>query len=194
VLAALTVVRERFAGVVARRAHNPGDMVDASGSDVILRIIDPDRLQVVASVPIADLARVKTGQPVQIAAAGADEPEAGRVLTRPAAVDPAGIAADVRIAFDQRTSLPAGAPVRVDIVTAEHPNALAVPADAVLHEDDEAFVMVAGADNKAHKQKITTGLSTPKQIEVTAGLKAGDTVIVQGQQGLPDGAAITVSK
>jgi len=194
VLASRTVVRARFAGVVAKRAHNPGDMVDASASDVILRIIDPSRLQVVASVAIADLARVKAGQAARITVPGADEPQSGKVLTRPAAVDPNGVAADVRIAFEQQTSLPAGTPVRVDIVTDEHPNALAVPADAVLHEDEATFVMVAGSDNKAHKRKVTTGLSTAKEVEITAGLQAGDAVIVQGQQGLPDGAAISIAK
>ena len=194
VLASRTVVRARFAGVVAKRAHNPGDMVDASASDVILRIIDPSRLQVVASVALADLARVKAGQAAQITVPGADEPEPGKVLTRPAAVDPNGVAADVRIAFEEPSTLPAGTPVRVDVVTNEHANALAVPTDAVLNEDEETFVMVAGSDSKAHKQKVTTGLSTAKQVEITAGLKAGDAVIVQGQQGLPDGAVIAIAK
>ncbi|HWK08869.1 MAG TPA: efflux RND transporter periplasmic adaptor subunit [Vicinamibacterales bacterium] len=194
VLASRTVVRARFSGVVAKRAHNPGDMVDASASDVILRVIDPSRLQVVASVPIADLARVQSGQRVNITVPGAEEPVAGKVLTRPAAVDPGGVAADVRIAFDRETTLPAGTPVRVDIVTDEHPNALAVPADAVLHEEDQTFVMLAGSDNKAHKRKVSTGLSTAKQVEITAGLKAGDAVIVQGQQGLPDGAPVSIAK
>jgi len=194
VLASRSVVRARFAGVVAKRAHNPGDMVEATASDVILRIIDPSRLQVVASVPIADLARVRTGETVQITVPGAEEPATGKVLTRPAAVDPGGVAADVRIAFDHETTLPAGTPVRVDIVTDEHPDALAVPTEAVLHEDENAFVMLAGSDKKAHKTKVATGLSTAKQIEITSGLKAGDAVIVQGQQGLPDGAPITVAK
>ena len=194
VLASRTVVRARFSGVVAKRAHNRRDMVEASASDVNLRVIDPSRLQVVASVPIADLARVQTGQRVNITVPGAEEPVAGKVLTRPAAVDPGGVAADVRIAFDRETTLPAGTPVRVDIVTDEHPNALAVPADAVLHEEDQTFVMLAGSDNKAHKRKVSTGLSTAKQVEITAGLKAGDAVIVQGQQGLPDGAPVSIAK
>ena len=115
-------------------------------------------------------------------------------MTRPAAVDPGGVAADVRIAFDHETTLPAGTPVRVDIVTDEHPNALAVPIEAVLHGDEGAFVMLVGADHKAHMTRVTTGLSTAKQIEITGGLKAGDAVIVQGQLGLPGGAPVTVAK
>jgi RND family efflux transporter MFP subunit len=194
VLASRSIVRARFPGVVAKRAHNPGDMVEATSADVILRVIDPARLQVVAAVPIPDLRRVAVGRPVRVIVPGADEPELGKVLTRPAAVEPTGVSADVRVAFDAATKLAVGTPVRVEIVAEQHPNALAVPVEAILHEDDDAFVMVAGADNKAHKRKVTVGIATAKLAEITGGLKAGEAVIVQGQQGLPDGAAITQEK
>jgi RND family efflux transporter MFP subunit len=187
-----TIVRATFPGVVAKRAHNPGDMVDASASDVILRVIDPSKLQIVASVAIPDLARVQIGRPVRIVAPGADEPEAGKVLSRPAAVDPTGVAADVRIAFSAPTKLAAGTPVRVEIVAEQRQNALVAPVEAVLHEDEDSFVMIAGPDKKAHKRKVTVGLATPKLVELTAGVKAGEAVIVKGQQELPDGADIAV--
>lgn len=189
-LEARTVVRATFPGVVAKRTHNPGDMVDASASDAILRVIDPSKLQVVASVAIADLPRVQVGRPARIAVPGADEPEAGKVLTRPAAVDATGVAADVRISFNGGTRLAAGTPVRVEIVAEQRENALVVPVEAVLHEDEDAFVMIAGPDKKAHKRKVTVGLTTPKLVELTEGVKAGETVIVKGQQELPDGAEI----
>lgn len=194
VLAARSIVRARFAGVVATRAHNPGDMVEATSADVILRVIDPTKLQVVASVPIPDLARVQVGRPARVLVPGAEEPEAGKVLTRPAAVEPTGVSADVRLSFNAQTKLAVGTPVRVEIVAEQRPSALAVPLEAIIHEDEDAFVMVAGGDNKAHKRKVTIGLTTPKLAEITGGLKAGDAVIVQGQQGLPDGAAITLEK
>lgn len=193
VLASRTVVRATFAGVVAKRAHNPGDMVEAGASDVILRVIDPARLQVIASVAIPDLARVQVGKPVRILVPGSDEPEAGKVLTRPAAVDPGGVSADVRIAFDGTTKLAAGTPVRTEIVAEQRKDVIAVPIEAVLTEDEDSFVMVASGD-KAQKRKVTLGLKTPKQVEIASGLKAGEQVIVKGQQGLPDGAAIAVAK
>jgi RND family efflux transporter MFP subunit len=193
-LAARSIVRARFAGVIARRGHNPGDMVEATSADVILRVVDPSKLQVVAQVPIPELARVQVGKPARVLVPGAEAPEAGKVLTRPASVDPTGVSADVRISFNAGTKLAVGTPVRVEIVAEQRPNALAVPVDAIIHEDDNAFVMIAGPDNKAHKRKITIGLTTQKQAEVTGGVKAGDAIIVQGQAGLPDGAAITQEK
>jgi RND family efflux transporter MFP subunit len=194
VLAARSVVRARFAGVIAKRGHNPGDMVEATSADVILRVVDPSKLQVVAQVPIPDLARVQVGKPARVLVPSAERAEAGKVLTRPASVDPTGVSADVRISFDAATRLAVGTPVRVEIVAEQRPHALVVPVDAILHEDDNAFVMIAGADNKAHKRKITIGLTTQQQAEVTRGVKAGEAVIVQGQQGLPDGAAIAQEK
>lgn len=188
-----TIVRARFPGVVAKRAHNPGDMVEATSSDVILRVIDPSKLQAVAAVAIPDLARVNPGEPARISVPGVEEPEAGRVLTRPAAVDQSGVSADVRISFDAQTRLAAGTPVRIEIVAEQRRSALAVPVEAILHEDEDAFVMIAGADKKAHKRKITVGLTTPKLAELTEGVKAGDAVIVKGQQELPDGANIAVA-
>ena len=192
-LASRTVVRATFPGVVAKRTHNPGDMVEAGASDVILRVIDPSRLQVVASVAIPDLARVQAGKPVRILIPGSDEPDSGKVLTRPAAVDPAGVAADVRIAFNAVTTLAVGTPVRTEIVAEQRKDVIAVPVEAVLTEDEESFVMVAAGD-KAQKRKVTLGLKTPKQVEIASGLRAGEQVIVKGQQGLPDGAAIAVAK
>jgi RND family efflux transporter MFP subunit len=194
VLAARSIVRARFPGVIAKRGHNPGDMVEATSADVILRVVDPSKLQVLAAVPIPDLARVQVGKPARILVPGADAPEAGKVLSRPAAVDPTGVSADVRISFNAATRLAVGTPVRLDIVAEQRPNALAVPVDAIIHEDDNAFVMIAGPDNKAHKRKITIGLTTQKQAEVTGGVKAGEAIIVEGQVGLPDGAAITQEK
>jgi RND family efflux transporter MFP subunit len=189
-----TVVRARFDGVIAKRAHNPGDLVEPAAADLVLRVVDPQKLQVVASVAIPDLARVQAGRAARIIVPGLDEPQAGKVLTRPVAVDQAGVAADVRIAFDAPVQLAAGTPVRVEIVAEQHPRALAVPASAVLHEDADAFVMIAGTDAKAHKRKIAVGLTTPALVEITGGVQAGESVIVKGHQGLPDGAAIAPAK
>jgi len=193
VLASRTVVRARFAGVIARRSHNPGDMVEAAAADPILRVIDPSRLQVIASVAIPDLSRIEVGRQVRILVPGTDVAEDGTVLTRPAAVDPAGVAADVRISFARPSRLAAGTPVRTEIVAEERPAAIAVPVDAVLDEDGQAFVMVA-AGGKAEKRKVSLGLKTPAQVEIAAGLKAGEQVIVKGQHGLPDGASIAIAK
>ena len=191
-LASRAVVTARFPGVVAKRYHNPGDLVEAAASDPILRVIDPRRLQVVASVAAADVPRVVVGHDGEVFGPGATTPEAVTVVARPAQLDPTGSVGDVRLAFTSGTRLTSGTPVRVSLVAEEHPNALVVPSTAVVREDGETFVMVAGADNIAHKKPVTVGLVSGEDTEILKGIAAGDKVIVKGQSGLPDGAAITV--
>jgi RND family efflux transporter MFP subunit len=193
-LAARTTVHATFPGVVAKRFHNPGDFVEPAASDPVLRVINPAQLQVVASVPVADLSRVAVGHSAEIGQPGREDLETMRVATKAAQVDPLTSTADVRLTFAKPTSLAAGTVVHIAIVGEEHKNVLVIPSAAIVDEDDEIFVMVAGADNKAHKYPVATGLSTSTLVEITTGLKAGDRVIVRGQNGLPEGAAITIQE
>jgi RND family efflux transporter MFP subunit len=193
-LAGRTVVRATFPGVVAKRFHNPGDFVEPAAGDPVLRVINPAQLQVVAAVPVADLSRVIVGHTAEIRQPGREDQEITRVVTKAAQVDAASASADVRLTFAKPTALAAGTVVQVQIVGEEHAQALVIPSAALVEEDDEVFVMVAGSDNKAHKYPVATGLSTPTLVEITTGLKAGDRVIVRGQDGLPEGAAISVQE
>jgi RND family efflux transporter MFP subunit len=191
-LATRSVVRATFAGVVAKRFHNPGDFVEAAAADPIIKVINPSRLQVVASVPVADLSRVMVGRAVEIHEPGHEESLPGKVLTKAVQVDPASSTGDVRIAFSKSAGLAVGTRVEIEIVGEEHKDVLVIPAAAVVTEEGEVFVMVAGADNKAHKLPIAIGLRTRTEVEATSGLKAGDKVIVRGQEGLPEGAAVSI--
>ena len=48
----------------------------------------------------------------------------------------------------------------MEIVGEERANALIIPVAALVDEEGELFVMVAGDDNKAHKYPVAVGLST----------------------------------
>lgn len=193
VLEQRVVVKARFAGIVAKRWHAVGDLVDANGT--VLRVIDPSHLEVVASVTVGDLGRVSLGRLVHIESVAGAEPEEGTVVSAPAAVDPASATADVRVRFNKPTTLAAGVPVSVSIVANRVSKALVIPTVAIIHDGNDVFVMVAGQDDdKAHKTPVTLGATSGTQTQITSGLKAGDLVIVRGQEGLPDDAAITVVK
>jgi RND family efflux transporter MFP subunit len=193
-LASRATVTARFAGVVAKRWHNIGDLVDAATTDPVLRVIDPTRAEVVASVPVADLGRVYMSRPAEVMNPGTGAAEAALVMTKPATVDTGSSTADVRLRFVAPTTMSIGTAVGVQIIADERASALIVPAAAIVRDGGEVFVMLAGADNKAHKQPVTLGLTTREFAQIMQGLKAGDSVIVRGQDGLPDGATITVAK
>ena len=191
-LAERAVVRARFNGVVVKRWHNPGDLVEAAASDPVLRVIDPRTLQVVASVPAAHLLHIVVGRSASIRGPGGEDAEEATVVAKSAQLDPTGSVADVRLTFKERTQFAAGTPVQVSIVADQHKNVVVVPTAAVLHDGDETYVMVA-ADKVAHRQLVEVGLTGSETIEITKGVAAGDRVIVSGHTALPDGAAISVT-
>ena len=101
----------------------------------------------------------------------------------------------MRVRFSAPTRLATGQPVNVTIVADRLTNVIVIPTVAIIRDGDEVFVMVAGEDDdKAHKTPVTLGASASGMTQVKTGVKAGNLVIVRGQEGLPDEAAIVVIK
>ena len=195
-LAAQATVYARFNGVVAHRAHNPGDLVEAAASDAVLRVVDPSRMQVTASVPVAALVQIKLGQPARVFIPGAepDTSEPAQVVSRPAAVDVATGTAVVRLSLGPQTPLTAGTPVQVQIQTEEHKDVVMVPSAAIVRDEDKTFVYVVDAAQKAHRKPVVLGIVAGPDAEIRSGVAASEKVVVKGQAELPDGAAVVVQK
>lgn len=191
-VAARSIVYATFDGVIIKRTHNQGDVVESASGDPILRVIDPRRLEIVASIPLADSFRVAMRAPGRLVAPDQSNPGL-QVVSIPAAVEPGTASVPVRLAFTAPTTLPVGAPVQVDIDAEEHSNVIAVPANAVVREGEETAVFVVNGD-KAERRPVRLGLADGALVEIVDGIKAGDHVIVDGQAGLPDGATVRTSE
>jgi len=191
--AARAIVRARFDGVVAKRFHNPGDLVDAAATDPVIRVVDPRRLEVTASVPIPDVPHIVVGAAAELRSSAGAPPIALKVISRPAAVDPGTASVPIRLAFAIPDVAPIGTPVQITINAEEHRNVILVPAAAVIREAEEAAVFIANGD-KAERRVVMVGLTDGDHSEIVSGVKAGEPVIVNGQAGLPDGATISVGK
>jgi len=186
------VVRAPFNGVIARRMHNPGDLVEATASDPVLRLVDPRRVELTASIAIGDVPRLMVGAAARVTATPEGVPETTlKVVSRPAAVELGTASVPVRLAFVMPTNLPVGSPAQVDIDAEEHRGVVLVPAAAIVREGAETAVFVA-ADNKAQRRAVTVGITDHEHAEVRSGVKAGELVITRGHAGLPDGAALMV--
>ncbi len=190
-LAARQTVVAPFNGIVGKRFHNAGDQVEASVSDPVLRVIDPTRLQVDASIAIPDLSRIVVGATGRVLMSGTAAPLPVAVAARPSIVEAGTAAAPVRMRFLTPHNLAVGTPVEVEIDAEEHKNVVLVSAEAIVREGDDTAVFVA-AGKKAQRRKVTIGLADSRHAEITDGVKAGEPIIVRGQAGLPDGADITI--
>jgi RND family efflux transporter MFP subunit len=192
VLAGREIVRAGFNGVVAKRLHNPGDFVEPGPGDPILRVIDPAHLEVAAAVPVSALAHISAGAPAHVTVPGSEVSLDATVIARPAAVDPGSVTATVRLRPATPATLTGGMAVQVEILGPEHPSVIIVPIAAIIRDGESTYVMTYGADNKAHRKDVEVGVTTRDEAEITKGLAAGERVIVRGQNGLPDGAAVTI--
>ena len=192
-VAGRSIVRATFDGIVSKRLHNPGDVVEAASSDPVLRVIDPRRLEVVAAVPLADASRVEVGASGLLVSAPATSPEVHlKVVSRPAEVEAGTATIPVRLGFVVPSNFAAGTPVEVNIEAEQHRGAVLVPAVAIVREGEETAIFAA-AGNKAQRRHVQIGLTDGVHAEILSGIKAGEMVIVDGQAGLPDGAAIAVT-
>lgn len=192
-LAARSVVRAPFDGVVTARLHNPGDTVEAASGDAVLRLVDTRRLEVVAQVPAGAGARVARGAAADAVSPGGDGARAAlTVAAAPSFGEDGAGSVTVRLSFTGPARLPLGVPVDVTIHGERRVGVLVVPVAAVVHEGEEAAVLVSEG-GKAHRVAVQLGLGDGVNVEVRSGLTPGAAVIVDGQAGLPDGAAIHVA-
>lgn len=182
-VAARAIVRAPFAGIVSNRLKNPGDI--ASAADAVIRVVDPQRLEVVAE---ADVPRVVPGASARL--------KSGNLVIRLAVAGRAVNAATldsptVRLTFVEPSSIAPDTAVEVDIDAEERLGAVFVPIEALVRNGREVVVYVA-AGNAAERRVVTVGVETDERAEISSGLKAGELVITRGQNGLENGAAISV--
>jgi cobalt-zinc-cadmium efflux system membrane fusion protein len=189
-IAARNVVRATFDGIVVKRSHNPGDLVEAAASDPVLRVIDPRRLEVAAAIPLDDAMRVVPGAAARIASndAGAAPVEL-KVVSHPGAVQPGTATVPVRLAFSGASNYAVGTPVQVDIAAEVHRDAVLLPVSAIAREGEATSVFVV-TNNIAHRRAVTVGIDDGRRVEIAMGVQQGETVVATGQNGLPDGARV----
>jgi membrane fusion protein (multidrug efflux system) len=180
-----------FEGVAGLRQVSPGAYVKA-GQD-IARLEGIGTLKLDFRVPELYLGRVRTKQAVQVRVdAYAGEVFRGEIYAIEPAVDEQTRTVLLRARVpNPGVRLKPGMFARVQLVLETREKALIVPEQALVPQGAERFVfrLVGG---KAVLTKIETGIRRPGEIEVRGGLAPGDTIIVDGQLRLRDGAPVTV--
>jgi hypothetical protein len=142
---------------------------------------------------VADATRVVVGHSARVTVPGGEGREiAGKVVGTAATVDPATGTAAIRVAVSG--ALPVGTPVEIAIVAEQRPNALIVPAAAIVREENKTTVFAVGADNKAHRRAVVVGIVSAEEAQIVSGLREGEKVVVKGQDELPDGATVTIEE
>ena len=209
-----TIIRAPFSGVAVTKDAQPGEMVSpvsAGGGFTrtgICTIVDMRSLEIDVDVNESYINRVASGQDVTaVLNAYPDWQIPARVITMVPTADRQKATVLVRIAFkalDPRilpdmgvkvTFLAPAAKASKDPANSEEGTGrptLLVPKAAVRTENGQAVVFVARADNVVERRAVRTAGEDGSQLEVVAGLSAGESVVVSPSPALKDGARVVV--
>jgi HlyD family secretion protein len=186
-----TTITSPMDGVILSRDVELGDAVSSilvmgSTATLVMTIGDVRQVYVQGKVDESDIGKVYLGQTARIKVESfKDKTFLGKV-TR---IAPLGVEKDNVTTFEVRVSidnpggeLKANMTANAEILLEEHKNVLTVPEQAVIYDKDRnASVEVPDSSQKKGRRKvdIKAGISNGTKTEVLAGLKTGDTVILQ---------------
>ena len=175
-------------GIVQEKRTSVGEYL-AAGTPVV-NIVKMDPLRLRAEVPERNAHSIRSGQNVRVTVEGDDNVYAGQIKRLSPVLSEQNriliVEADVR----NNGKLRPGSFAHADIVTSDNSVAVTVPSKAVVVFAGIEKVIVV-QDGKALERPITTGRRINEWTEVLAGVKVGESVVVDPGN-LQSGQAVNV--
>jgi len=187
-----------YDGVITRRLVHPGAFIQSGTTgkaDPLFTIARVDRMRIVTEIPETDSAWVKVGQLATLkvdAARGQQLP--GKVARLADALDRKSRTMLVEVELDKPTDLlRSGMYGSVTITIANYPDALLLPATALLAGGGKPAVMIS-REGQAHRQEVKLGYNDGARVHVTGGLKGAEQVITDGKNTVREGQRVEIAK
>lgn len=197
VLLSYAKITAPFDGIITARHADPGDYIPAGGTTTegaAVTIAELTILRAHVPVPEQDARFIHPGTLARILIAPGAPPIEAKVSRHGHSIASPGATLPVEVDIPNPDGkLLAGSYVKVQLAAETHPDALLIPAAALLVEKTSSSVFLV-RDGKAVKTKVTTGFNDGQQAEITAGLSGGESLAILTGITLADGQAITPAK
>lgn len=191
-----------ISGRIGRTLITEGALVTANDPNALAVIQQLDPIYVTLTQSSVEMARLREimaqsghngvkAKLTLVTEDGRSYPQPGQLLFSEAVVDPQSSSVILRAQFPnpQRALLP-GMYVRVRVEQGVRPGTITVPQQAVMRTIDGSIVMTVDAEGKVAPRPVKTDGAYGQKWIVSSGLKAGDTVIVEGLQKVKPGAPV----
>jgi multidrug efflux system membrane fusion protein len=188
-----------LAGRIGVRLVDPGNLVSASDTTGLLILNQITPIAVTFTVPQGDFQRLSDvsdnfRKPLALQALSQETNAvlgSGELSIADNHVDAASGAVQLKARFPNPTRhLWPGQLVNVSLVLQTLPNALVIPVAAVNQGPKGAFAYVVGPDGKVAARPITVLTTQDAAAVVKSGLRAGETVVTDGQMTLKPGMKV----
>jgi HlyD family secretion protein len=177
-----TLMRAPSDGTITKVDAKVGQQ--AVGSQPLVVLQDVGNLHVEANISEANIALVKTNQPVEITfdALGSDRKFKGTVQQ----IDPASTVVSgvvnykVTVGLDKLDEIKPGMTANLNILAAEKNGVLSIPSRAIITDGGKKYArVITDAKKKTYKQvEVSTGLEADGGlVEITSGLENGQEVV-----------------
>ncbi len=202
-------IRAPFDGFVGRTKVYPGSLVSSAGTTVLNTVYAINPVQVTFGIPETGYLNIRkqhagakaTPSDIQEFEADlilADEstyPFKGRYKLADSTIDQKTGTLTVVLNFPNPEAIlrPNGF-ARVRLVSGKAENALLIPQKSVIEQQGGTAALIVGDDNKVIQRTVTLGPQFENFVIVTQGVKAGERVIVEGQQKARPGLVVSVSE
>lgn len=188
-----TVIRAPFDGVLGLRQISVGSVI--SPVDAIVNIVNIDPIKIDFSIPERYANIVQNGSRITFTNAAVAGEYVGEVYAIAPNIDAVTRTLQLRAISPNkdRKFLPGMfVGIRVNISVDEE--ALMVPAESLIPELDGYKVFVANAENVIEEVKVSIGIRTEREVQITDGLKEGDRVLSTGVIQAKPGMAVNITK
>jgi RND family efflux transporter MFP subunit len=196
-----TIIRAPFTGIVTSKNAQPGEMISpmsAGGGFTrtgICTLVDMGSLEIEVDVNESYINRVVPGQPaVAVLDAYPDWRIPSKVIAIIPTADRQKASVKVRVGFeklDARILPDMGVKVAFEGTAADKAQVMRalIPAASLRSRNGKDFVLVL-SNGRAEERAVTTGPRTGQEISISAGLSAGETLIIDAPAELADGSLV----
>ena len=176
-------------GIVFKVNVAEGDYVAPRAA--LIEIFDPASMVVQFAVAEAQSTEVRNGLPVQVQLdAHPGKSFQGKISRIYPQLDNRMRTRTVEATLAGPVELIPGMFARVQVVLVQIPDAVTVPAEAVLATAKGDRVVFVLQDGQARVRKVQTGIEADGRVQILAGVAPGDQVIVAGNENLKDGTQV----
>jgi membrane fusion protein (multidrug efflux system) len=185
-------IRAPISGIVSSRDIKLGQHLAIN--DAAFRITDTTELIAHLQIPQSELSKFAAGHVARIEVASMPNKGFAATIAR---ISPT---IDARNGTFRATALIGNADGNLapgmfghfTIEYEQHVDALVIPAEALIDEDDESTVYVVN-DGEVVRRTIKTGITADNNIEILDGLNENDVIVVVGHSGLRNGSKVLAS-
>jgi membrane fusion protein (multidrug efflux system) len=192
-----TEIKSPITGRIGKAAVSPGNIVSAD-SGVLATVVNEHPMRVLFPVTQRELLEARrdgtdaSALIVQLRLAdGSIYKDKGKLDFLDVTVDARTDGQIVRAVFDNKdNALTDGQTLRVVIEAINAPTVVAVPQSAIAIDQSGSSLFVVGDKNVVEQRRVKTGVVRNGLTAISEGLKAGEKVVIQGQQRIRPGMTV----